>query len=55
MFDHLHEVPRAKGQPSDVDRNVKIERLLLVGLDHYFLGRYERAVDVWSRVLFLDR
>ena len=55
MFDHLHDDPRAEGQPSDVDRNVKIERLLLAGLDHYFQGRYERAIDVWSRVLFLDR
>ena len=55
MFDHLHDDLRAKGQSPDVDRNVKIERLLLAGLDHYFQGRYERAIDVWSRVLFLDR
>ena len=34
---------------------MKIERLLLAGLDHYFQGQYERAIDVWSRVLFLDR
>ena len=55
MFDHLHDEPRAKGQSPDADRNVKIERLLLAGLDHYFQGQYERAIDVWSRVLFLDR
>ena len=35
--------------------DVKIERLLLAGLDHYFKGQYQRAIDVWSRVLFLDR
>lgn len=34
---------------------MKIERLLLSGLDHYFKGRYERAIDIWTRVLFLDR
>ena len=39
----------------DADRTVKIERLLLSGLDHYFKGRYERAIDIWTRVLFLDR
>jgi hypothetical protein len=55
MFDHMHDDPRAKGQLPDADRNVKIERLLLAGLDHYFQGDYERAIDVWSRVLFLDR
>jgi cytochrome c-type biogenesis protein CcmH/NrfG len=37
------------------DHAVKIEQLLLAGLDHYFRGRFERAVDVWTRVLFLDR
>ena len=37
------------------DRAIKIEQLLLSGLDHYFRGRFERAIDVWTRVLFLDR
>ena len=37
------------------DRNAKIEQLLLVGLDHYFGGRYEQAINVWTRALFLDR
>ena len=41
-----------KGGP---DRDVKIEQLLLSGLDHYFRGQFERAIDVWTRVLFLDR
>lgn len=34
---------------------VTIEQLLLAGLDHYARGQFERAVDVWTRVLFLDR
>ena len=33
----------------------KIERLLLDGLDRYFSGAYDQAINVWTRVLFLDR
>ena len=40
---------------SGTDRNAKIEQLLLVGLDHYFAARYELAINVWTRALFLDR
>ena len=40
---------------SGPDRDAKIEQLLLVGLDHYFAGRYELAINVWTRALFLDR
>jgi hypothetical protein len=37
------------------DSDARVEHLLLTGLDHYFAGRYEQAVHVWTRVLFLDR
>jgi hypothetical protein len=37
------------------DRDARVEQLLLAGLDHYFAGRYEQAVHIWTRVLFLDR
>src|SRR5260221_7450078 len=40
---------------SGADRDAKIEQLLLVGLDHYFANSYELAINVWTRVLFLDR
>src|SRR3954469_1602422 len=40
---------------SGSDRDAKIEQLLLVGLDHYFSARYEAAIHVWTRALFLDR
>lgn len=40
---------------SESDRDAKIEQLLLVGLDHYFSGEYEQAINVWSRALFIDR
>lgn len=36
-------------------RDALIEKLLLAGLDHYFDGRYEQAVNVWTRVAFLER
>jgi tetratricopeptide (TPR) repeat protein len=35
--------------------DAKIDELLLVGLDHYFAGEYEHAINLWTRVLFLDR
>ena len=37
------------------DRAARIEQLLLAGLDHYVAGRYEQAIDTWTRVTFLDR
>ena len=37
------------------DGDARVEQLLLGGLDHYFAGRFEQAVHVWTRVLFLDR
>src|SRR2546427_6393505 len=40
---------------TDDDRDAKIERLLLAGLDHYFAAQYDQAVHIWTRVLFLDR
>src|SRR5262245_60036456 len=43
--------PEAAG----ADRDAKIEELLLIGLDQYFAGRYEQAINVWTRALFLDR
>jgi tetratricopeptide (TPR) repeat protein len=41
--------------PDDADREARIEQLLLSGLDHYFAGQYERAISVWTRVVFLER
>ncbi len=39
----------------DPEREALIEKLLLAGLDHYFEGSYEQAVNVWTRVAFLER
>jgi len=46
---------RANDAGSAPDRDAKIEQLLLLGLDHYFAAHYELAINVWTRVLFLDR
>lgn len=40
---------------SATGRETQIEELLLAGLDHYFNGQHELAINVWTRVLFLDR
>ncbi|CAN5796809.1 hypothetical protein BH24ACI5_BH24ACI5_18890 [soil metagenome] len=37
------------------DREARIEELLLAGLDHYFSEQHELAINVWTRVLFIDR
>jgi hypothetical protein len=37
------------------ERDARIEQLLLTGLDEYFAHRYEHAINLWTRVLFLDR
>lgn len=39
----------------DRDREARLEELLLSGLDHYFAGQHELAINVWTRALFIDR
>jgi hypothetical protein len=56
MSDPLRTDPsRAPDGAPEPGRDAKIERLLLVGLDHYFTAQYEQAINVWTRALFLDR
>jgi tetratricopeptide (TPR) repeat protein len=40
---------------SEADRAARIEQLLLSGLDHYFGGQYDQAINIWTRVAFLER
>jgi hypothetical protein len=40
---------------SGAERDARIEQLLLAGLDQYFAGQYDQAINVWTRVLFFDR
>jgi tetratricopeptide (TPR) repeat protein len=51
----LRTDPNDPGPLSDADRAARIEQLLLSGLDHYFGGNYEQAINVWTRVAFLER
>jgi tetratricopeptide (TPR) repeat protein len=56
MSDPLRTDPTRANEPvSEADREAKIEQLLLAGLDHYFTGQYDHAINVWTRALFLDR
>src|SRR5260221_13145363 len=52
---HRSDIAHADDAALAADRDAKIEQLLLVGLDHYFAARYELAINVWTRALFLDR
>ena len=45
----------AGGDPADPDREARIEQLLLSGLDQYFAGQYQQAINIWTRVVFLER
>lgn len=47
-------LPTAADVP-ERDRDARIEELLLAGLDHYFSEQHELAINVWTRVLFIDR
>jgi tetratricopeptide (TPR) repeat protein len=52
---HRSDIAHAADAAPAADRDAKIEQLLLVGLDHYFAARYELAINVWTRALFIDR
>ena len=47
--------PPSSPEVPDRDRDARVEELLLTGLDHYFSGQHDLAINVWTRVLFLDR
>ncbi|CAN5730629.1 hypothetical protein BH18ACI5_BH18ACI5_09220 [soil metagenome] len=45
----------ASAEVSERERDARIEELLVTGLDHYFAEQHELAINVWTRVLFIDR
>ena len=45
----------ASAELSEHERDARIEELLVTGLDHYFSEQHELAINVWTRVLFIDR
>jgi tetratricopeptide (TPR) repeat protein len=55
MTDPTPGAEPASDRLSDVERESRIEQLLVSGLDEYFAGRLDQAINVWTRVLFLDR
>jgi hypothetical protein len=55
MIDPTPDAAPAAEPLSEADRDARIEQLLVSGLDEYFAGRTDHAVNIWTRVLFLDR
>ena len=60
MSDRPRQAPRSaprdlSGDAEAADREGRVEQLLLAGLDQYFAGRLDEAIDIWTRVAFLDR
>ena len=54
MADSPTSGPRTSDPPPAEDEG-RIEQLLVTGLDHYFAGEFDAAINLWTRVLFLDR
>jgi cytochrome c-type biogenesis protein CcmH/NrfG len=56
MSDPLRtDAARASSRAGEADREARIEQLLLAGLDKYFAGEYDQAINIWTRVVFLER
>ena len=56
MSDPLRTDPSINAPDSSgAERDARIEELLLDGLNHYFAARYDQAIHIWTRVMFLDR
>jgi len=56
MTEPLRDSAHTPLPPSDdADRATRIEELLVSGLDHYFAAEYEQAINIWTRVVFLER
>jgi tetratricopeptide (TPR) repeat protein len=56
MSDPLQtEASSPADKPAEADRDARIEQFLLSGLDYYFAGKFEQAINVWTRVVFLER
>ena len=55
MADRQPSGPRRSEAPTGAGDEARIEQLLVTGLDHYFANEFEAAINLWTRVLFLDR
>ncbi len=52
---HASLTEGSSGAEDEAAREARIEQLLLDGLDQYFAGHHDQAIDIWSRVAFLER
>jgi hypothetical protein len=55
MADRQPSGPRRSEALPRAEDDARIEHLLVTGLDHYFADEFEEAINLWTRVLFLDR
>jgi tetratricopeptide (TPR) repeat protein len=55
MADSQSSSPVPSDPSGSVREDARIEQLLVAGLDQYFAGDFESAINLWTRVLFLDR
>ena len=55
MTSDQQPVPTPAALETEHDREARLEELLLNGLDHYFAGQHDLAINVWTRALFIDR
>jgi hypothetical protein len=55
MADRQPSGPRRSEALPGAEDDARIEHLLVTGLDHYFADEFEEAINLWTRVLFLDR
>ena len=55
MTSDQQPVPTPAALDTEHDREARLEELLLNGLDHYFAGQHDLAINVWTRALFIDR
>lgn len=55
MTSDQHPLPTPAPLDTEHDREARLEELLLSGLDHYFAGQHDLAINVWTRALFIDR
>jgi hypothetical protein len=55
MADRHTSGPRRSDAHAGAEDDTRIENLLVTGLDHYFAKEFEQAINLWTRVLFLDR
>lgn len=55
MSDPFRTTAAPDSPETQPDRDARIEALLVTGLDHFVCGQYEQAINVWTRVHFIDR